>query len=337
MRNILVTGAAGFIGSFLCKALIEAPETRVVGLDNMNSYYDVSLKAARIEMIKRVAKPTNFTFIEGDITDFNLLERLFSEHHFSVVVNLAAQAGVRYSIENPRAYIDSNVVGFFNVLECCRDHPVDHLVFASSSSVYGGSSKVPFSETDRVDSPVSLYAATKKADELLAHAYSTLYDIPCTGLRFFTVYGPMGRPDMSYFKFTEHIVNGKPIQIYNMGDMRRDFTYIDDIVSGIQSVIDNPPITHGDCARYAIFNVGNSDPITLNTFVNTLERILHEEGLTANVAIRELLPMQPGDVYQTYADTSELERRTGYRPATPLEYGLRQFARWYRTFYSSKL
>ena len=354
MPAVLVTGAAGFIGAFLCKRLLEGGGCRVVGLDNMNAYYDPGLKGERLRMLARAAggqgheaDPAGFSlgpfrFVRADIADMEALEAVFSGERPSVVVNLAAQAGVRHSIENPRAYVDSNLVGFFDVLECCRRHPVGHLVYASSSSVYGGNEKVPFSEDDRVDEPVSLYAATKKSNELMAHAYSKLYSIPCTGLRFFTVYGPMGRPDMAYFSFTERLVRGETIKIFNMGDCRRDFTYIDDIVEGVVRVMGNPPeVRTGPdglpLAAHRVYNIGNSRPESLLGFVDTLQRVLVEEGVLPPgydfASRRELAPMQPGDVPATYADTSSLERDLGFRPSTRLEDGLRGFARWYRTYY----
>lgn len=344
-KTILVTGAAGFIGAHLCKRLLCAGKIRVAGLDNMNSYYDPGIKESRLRMLAEAAGGSasdadpggfscgNFSFVRADIADMAALEDTFERFRPDVVVNLAAQAGVRYSIENPRAYVDSNLVGFFNVLECCRRYPVEHLVYASSSSVYGGNAKVPYSTGDATDSPVSLYAATKKSNELMAYAYSKLYGIPATGLRFFTVYGPMGRPDMAYFKFTDHIVRGEPIQIYNMGDMRRDFTYVDDIVEGVAAVMARPPAEDAKGARHAVYNIGNSSPVPLLEFVDTLERVLAEEGVTDRRAVRELLPMQPGDVYQTYADVGPLERDFGFRPATRLEDGLREFARWYKDYY----
>ncbi len=341
-RTVLVTGAAGFIGAFLCKRLVEDGGWEVVGLDNMNSYYDPGIKEARLAMLREADSEGRFEFVRGDLTDAALIERLFAENGFDVVVNLAAQAGVRYSIENPKVYADSNLVGFFNILEACRHHPVKHLVYASSSSVYGGNEKVPFSEGDRVDEPVSLYAATKKSNELMAHAYSKLYSIPTTGLRFFTVYGPMGRPDMAYFKFADTLRAGGTIKIFNMGDCQRDFTYIDDIVEGVVRVMDNPPevATGADglpLAAHRIYNIGNSHPVQLLEFVSTLQRVLVEEGVLPKdydfEAHRELVSMQPGDVPVTYADTSALERDFGYRPATPLEDGLREFARWYRSYY----
>lgn len=341
-RKILVTGSAGFIGAFLVKKLLEDTDDFIVGLDNLNSYYDPAIKDARLRMLRQVDHEGRFTFVHGDLCDIALIERLFVQNGFDIVVNLAAQAGVRYSIENPRSYVDSNLVGFFNLLEACRHHPVGHLVYASSSSVYGGNKKVPFSEDDMVDSPVSLYAATKKANELMAAAYSKLYSIPSTGLRFFTVYGPMGRPDMAYFGFTNKLLRGEPIKIFNMGDCKRDFTYVEDIVEGVTRVMDNPPaVKMGEdglpMAAHRVYNIGNSDPVQLLEFVDTLQRVLVEEGvLPADYdfeAHRELVPMQPGDVPVTYADTSSLERDTGFKPSTKLEDGLREFACWYRDYY----
>ena len=354
-RRVLVTGAAGFIGAFLCRRLL-VDGCEVVGLDNVNDYYDPGIKLDRLRMLAEAAggeapdaDPGGFScgglsFVRADISDMGALEAVFRESRPSVVVNLAAQAGVRYSIENPRAYVDSNLVGFFNVLECCRRYPVEHLVYASSSSVYGGNEKVPFSEGDRVDEPVSLYAATKKSNELMAHAYSKLYSMPATGLRFFTVYGPMGRPDMAYFSFTDKLVRGETIKIFNMGDCRRDFTYIDDIVEGVVRVMGNPPqVELGEDGlprgAHRVYNIGNSDPESLLDFVDTLQRVLVEEGVLPQgydfEAHRELVPMQPGDVPVTYADTSALERDTGFRPSTRLEDGLREFARWYRGYYGA--
>ena len=341
-RIVLVTGAAGFIGSFLVKKLLETTEDHIVGLDNVNSYYDPGIKEARLRMLEEADADDRFTFVRGDLCDAALIERLFAENSFDVVVNLAAQAGVRYSIENPKAYIDSNLIGFFNILEGCRHHPVKHLVYASSSSVYGGNEKVPFSEEDRVDSPVSLYAATKKSNELMAAAYAKLYSIPATGLRFFTVYGPMGRPDMAYFGFTEKLRRGDTIKIFNMGDCKRDFTYVDDIVEGVRRVMDGAPEvkigTDGlPMAAHRVYNIGNSNPENLLGFVDTLQRVLVEEGVLPVdfdfEAHKQLVPMQPGDVPVTYADTSALERDFGYKPATPLEDGLRAFAKWYREYY----
>lgn len=341
-RTVFVTGAAGFIGAFLVKKLLEETDATIVGLDNLNSYYDPGIKEARLDMLAEMDSEGRFAFVRGDLCDAALIDRLFAENNFDVVVNLAAQAGVRYSIENPRAYVESNLVGFFNILEACRHHPVKHLVYASSSSVYGGNKKVPFSEDDMVDSPVSLYAATKKSNELMAAAYSKLYSIPATGLRFFTVYGPMGRPDMAYFGFTNKLLRGESIKIFNMGDCKRDFTYVEDIVEGVARVMDNPPaVKMGEdglpMAAHRVYNIGNSDPVQLLEFVDTLQRVLVEEGvLPADYdfeAHRELVPMQPGDVPVTYADTSSLERDTGFRPSTKLEDGLREFARWYRDYY----
>lgn len=335
-RRIFVTGAAGFIGAFLSDRLAREG-WNVVGLDNVNAYYDPGIKEDRLRMLRETDVAGRFTFVRGDLTDAALVERLFAENEFDVVVNLAAQAGVRYSIDNPKAYIDSNLIGFYNILEACRHHPVKHLVFASSSSVYGGNEKVPFSEVDQVDHPVSLYAATKKANELMAHAYSKLYDIPCTGLRFFTVYGPMGRPDMAYFKFANTLRAGGTIQIYNMGDCRRDFTYVDDIVEGIMRVMERVPEDCGTGARYKVYNIGNSEPVQLLEFVDTLQHVLVEEGVLPEDydfdAHKELVPMQAGDVVETYADCSELQRDFDYQPATKLEDGLRAFAKWYREYY----
>lgn len=347
MGLALVTGAAGFIGAHLCSRLV-ADGWDVIGLDNLNGYYDVGIKEDRLRTLAESAggsrgdaDPRGFIvgpieFVHADICDDGLLESLFEGRHFDAVVNLAAQAGVRYSIENPMAYVDTNVRGFANVLECCRRHSVGHLVFASSSSVYGGNEKVPYAESDPVDHPVSLYAATKKADELMAHAYAKLYGIPCTGLRFFTVYGPAGRPDMAYYKFTDLIARGEPIDIYGMGDMRRDFTYVADIVEGVVRVMGRVPGDCGTGARYRIYNIGGSRPVGLLDFVETLERVLVEEGVAKGPTERCLLPMQPGDVYQTYADTTELERDTGFVPHVPLEEGLREFARWYRRYYGAR-
>ena len=319
----------------MCQLLGQMKGGILLSLDNMNDYYDVSLKEARLACNEeRAAKSqVKHIFVKGSLDDKELIDSLFEEYHFDIVVNLAAQAGVRYSIDHPEAYIESNIVGFFNILEACRHHPVEHLVYASSSSVYGSNKKVPYSVDDKVDNPVSLYAATKKADELIAHAYSKLYGIPCTGLRFFTVYGPFGRPDMAYFKFTNKIVKGESIQIYNMGDMWRDFTYIDDIVTGVVNVMGRAPEPNEDGVRYKVYNIGNNHPEPLMGFVDTLERVLMEEGVIDKPAVRELLPMQPGDVYQTYADVTDLERDFGFKPSTPLEEGLRKFARWYKEYY----
>lgn len=333
-KRVLVTGAAGFIGSFLCMQLLESSDAVVTGLDNMNGYYDIGIKNDRVRALENAGRSSGrFVFVKGDLADEGIVNAVFEEYRPDIVVNLAAQAGVRYSIENPRTYIDSNIVGFFNVLEACRKLPIEHLVFASSSSVYGSNEQVPYSVDDKADNPVSLYAATKKSNELMAHAYSELYNIPCTGLRFFTVYGPMGRPDMAYFKFTNKIVKGEPIKIYNMGDMRRDFTYIDDIVTGVINIMSKAPAEAKDGAKYKIYNIGNNHPESLMHFVETLERMLLEEGLIDLPAEHEFMPMQPGDVYQTYADISELERDFNFRPSTSLEDGLRQFVSWYKGYY----
>lgn len=337
MNSILVTGAAGFIGSNLAKRLLrDFPEARIVGVDNLNDYYDVSLKHERLAQI--AALGGQWTFVQADIADRTAVEQLFAGHSFSVVVNLAAQAGVRYSIDHPEAYISSNLVGFYNILEACRHHPVRHLVYASSSSVYGANSKVPYSTDDPVDTPVSLYAATKKSNELLAHAYSKLYDIPTTGLRFFTVYGPAGRPDMAYYKFTEMLLAGKTIQLYNYGHCRRDFTYVDDIVEGVVRVMQRAPERRQGAdglpvPPYKIYNIGNSSPVELLDFVTILQEELVRAGVLPPdydfAAHRQLVPMQPGDVVATYADTSPLERDFGFRPSTSLRDGLRAFAEWF--------
>ena len=342
MKTVFITGAAGFIGSSLAlRVLADEPETRLVGLDNMNDYYDVRIKEARLARLKTYP---NFIFVQGSLADKVLLDSIFEQYAPQVVVNLAAQAGVRYSITNPDAYIESNLIGFYNVLEACRRHPVEHLVYASSSSLYGGNKKVPFSTDDPVDTPVSLYAATKKSNELMAHAYAKLYDIPSTGLRFFTVYGPAGRPDMAYFGFTDKLIKGETIQIFNYGNCQRDFTYIDDIVEGVTRVMRRPPEkkTGEDglpLPPYAVYNIGNSKPENLLDFVTILqEELVRAKVLPADYdfeAHKRLVPMQPGDVPVTYADTSALERDFGFRPATPLREGLRRFAQWYYAFYLS--
>ncbi|MDD7449866.1 MAG: SDR family NAD(P)-dependent oxidoreductase [Treponema sp.] len=332
-KNILVTGAAGFIGSNLAKKLLETEKNiTIIGIDCITDYYDTSLKDERLALLEKHGE--KFVFVKGDIADKDCVEKLFEKYKPSVVVNLAAQAGVRYSITNPESYIHSNLIGFFNILEACRHHQVDHLVFASSSSVYGSNKKVPYSTEDKVDNPVSLYAATKKSNELMAHAYCKLYKIPATGLRFFTVYGPMGRPDMAYFKFTDKLVKGEPIQIYNNGDMYRDFTYIDDIVTGIVKVMKKQPAETEDGAPYKIYNIGNNHPESLMNFVNILEKCLMDEGIISEPGKKELLPMQSGDVYQTYADVSELEKDFDFKPATTLEEGLKAFAHWYKGYYN---
>ena len=338
MSEILVTGAAGFIGSFLSKKLLEQGEN-VVGIDNLNDYYDVRLKEERLKMLKRFE---NFRFVNLNIADKAAVDKVFSEHKFNIAVNLAAQAGVRYSIENPGVYIESNLIGFFNILEACRHNPVEHLVYASSSSVYGANKKIPFSVEDRVDNPVSLYAATKKSNELMAHCYSKLYNIPSTGLRFFTVYGPMGRPDMAYFGFTDKLRRGETIKIFNYGNCKRDFTYVDDIVEGVMRVMAKPPEKkNGEdglpLPPYAVYNIGNSNPENLLEFVDILRQELIRAGVLPSdydfEAHKELVPMQPGDVPVTYADTSALERDFGYKPSTTLREGLRSFAEWYAGFY----
>lgn len=315
----------------MCKNLLEnVSGIKIIGIDCITDYYDVSLKQERLDMLSSLKK--DFTFVKGDIADKSLLDSLFEKYNPAVVVNLAAQAGVRYSIDNPDAYIHSNMIGFYNILECCRNNPVEHLVFASSSSVYGSNKKVPYSTEDKVDNPVSLYAATKKSNEFFAHAYSKLYKIPCTGLRFFTVYGPMGRPDMAYFKFTNKLVKGEPIQIYNNGDMYRDFTYVDDIVKGVRAVMQKIPEATDDGALYKIYNIGNSRPESLMRFVEILENCLIKENIISEQGKKELLPMQPGDVYQTFADVSDLEKDFGFKPATTLEQGLGAFAKWYKGY-----
>ena len=337
---VFITGASGFIGSNLAKRILTTePDTKVVGLDNMNDYYDVRIKEARLEELQKFE---NYTFIKGNLADKALINSIFEQYHPDIVVNLGAQAGVRYSITNPDAYIESNMIGFYNILEACRHYPVEHLVYASSSSVYGSNKKVPYSTDDKVDNPVSLYAATKKSNELMAHAYSKLYNIPSTGLRFFTVYGPAGRPDMAYFGFTNKLVNGETIKIFNYGNCKRDFTYVDDIVEGVVRVMTKAPEKkNGEdglpIPPYAVYNIGNSNPENLLDFV----QILSEELVRAGVlpadydfeAHKELVPMQPGDVPVTFADTEPLERDFGFKPHTPLREGLRKFAEWYKEFY----
>ena len=346
MKTILVTGSAGFIGSNLVKRLFkDMAEGTIVGVDNLNDYYDPSLKEYRLRELDEISRKqpdVNYHFVKGSIADRELINRLFAEYKFDIVVNLAAQAGVRYSIENPDVYIESNIIGFYNILEACRHNPVEHLVYASSSSVYGGNKKVPFSTDDPVDNPVSLYAATKKSNELMAHCYSKLYNIPSTGLRFFTVYGPAGRPDMAYFGFTNKLLRGDTIQIYNYGNCRRDFTYVDDIVEGIVRVMAKAPVkkTGEDglpIPPYKVYNIGGGQPENLLDFV----QILQEELLRAGVlpqdydfeAHKQLVPMQPGDVPTTYADASVLERDFGFVPKITLREGLRHFAEWYKEYY----
>lgn len=331
MKTILITGAAGFIGSNLAKALVS--DNKIIGFDNVNDYYDIRLKEYRLAQFET---SPNFTFIKGDLADKQAVDSIFEQYKPDIVVNLAAQAGVRYSIDNPQAYIDSNLIGFFNILEACRNNPVEHLVYASSSSVYGSNKKVPYSTDDKVDNPVSLYAATKKSNELMAHAYSKLYDIPATGLRFFTVYGPAGRPDMAYFKFTNKLVKGEKIQLYNFGDMYRDFTYIDDIVTGVINIMNKAPKANEDGVKYKVYNIGNNSPESLMDFVNILEEKLMKYGIIDTEAEKELLPMQPGDVYQTYADVSELEKDFGFKPSTSLAEGLDRFAKWYKEYYKEQ-
>ena len=341
-KTILVTGSAGFIGSNLVmKLLREVPSARIIGIDNMNDYYDVSIKEWRLREIEALADG-NYEFVKGDIADKALIGRLFETYAPDIVVNLAAQAGVRYSITNPDAYIQSNLIGFYNILEACRHHLPEHLVYASSSSVYGSNKKVPYSTDDKVDNPVSLYAATKKSNELMAHAYSKLYNIPSTGLRFFTVYGPAGRPDMAYFGFTDKLLRGETIRIFNYGNCKRDFTYVDDIVEGVYRVMRGAPEKKDGedglpIPPYAVYNIGNSAPENLLDFVDILQQELVRAGvLPADYdfeAHKQLVPMQPGDVPMTYADTAALERDYGFKPNTPLREGLRRFAEWYKGFY----
>jgi UDP-glucuronate 4-epimerase len=323
-RPILITGAVGFIGFHLSRALI-SKGLSVAGFDNLNEYYDVSLKGARLAILNR--EPA-FSFARGDLSDQTSIDELFKEYKPEIVLNMAAQAGVRYSIEKPGAYIDSNIVGFFNILEACRTYPVKHLIYASSSSVYGNQQKTPFSVEDSVDRPISLYAATKKSNELMAFTYSHLYGIPTTGLRFFTVYGPYGRPDMAVYKFTKNIIEGKPIQVYNSGDMYRDFTYVDDIVKGIENMLFSPPAPGENGNSYKLYNIGNNNPVRLSRFIEILEENIGKK------AVIEYLPMQPGDVYQTYADVTPLMEDFGFKPNTPIEAGLGQFVKWYRSHYS---
>lgn len=347
-KTVLVTGAAGFIGANLVMALLGSVEDiRIIGLDSMNDYYDVSIKEhrlAQIEGLKKNCPNSQWTFVKGNIADKQLIDKIFREQEIYVVVNLAAQAGVRYSITNPDAYIEANLIGFYNILEACRHNPVEHLVYASSSSVYGSNKKVPYSTEDQVDNPVSLYAATKKSNELMAHAYSKLYNIPSTGLRFFTVYGPAGRPDMAYFGFTNKLLQGQTIEIFNYGNCKRDFTYIDDIVEGILRVMGHAPekVTGEDglpVPPYKVYNIGNNQPENLLDFVNILQEELVSAGVLSSdydfEAHKKLVPMQPGDVPVTYADTSALERDFGFKPNTPLREGLRKFAKWYKEFYLS--
>ena len=322
-QTYFITGAAGFIGFYLSKRLLEGG-AKVIGLDNMNDYYEVSLKEERLRILNEL---DGFTFIKGDLADKDMIMSIFKDYKPDIVVNLAAQAGVRYSIDNPDAYIQSNLVGFFNILEGCRHYPVKHLVYASSSSVYGGNTKIPFCVEDQVDKPVSLYAATKKSNELMAYSYSKLYGIKLTGLRFFTVYGPMGRPDMAYFKFAKKIMKGEPIQIYNNGDMYRDFTYVDDIVEGIVNILPHTPEADELGAYYKVYNIGNNKPEKLMDYIAALESALGRE------AKKEFLPMQPGDVYQTYADVTDLIRDFDFKPETTIQDGLNRFAEWFLKYY----
>lgn len=327
----LVTGAAGFIGYFLSKRLLEHG-CRVVGLDNLNDYYDVNLKYARLEILESY---DNFSFVRRDLADKEALFRTYEQFRPNIVVNLAAQAGVRYSIENPDVYIQSNIIGFHNILEACRAYPVDHLIYASSSSVYGANKKVPFEETDFVDNPVSLYASTKKSNELMAHTYSHLYQIPATGLRFFTVYGPMGRPDMAYYGFTNKYFAGEPIRIYNNGDFERDlyrdFTYIDDIIEGVIRLLDRPPLD--DEVQHVVYNIGNNKPEKLMTFIETLEKALSDVTGRRIVFDKIFEPMKPGDVPATFASTDRLQQAIGFKPSTPIQEGLQKFAEWYVQYY----
>lgn len=341
-KTVLVTGAAGFIGSNLVKRLFnEFPDIKIVGIDSVTDYYDVNIKYGRLAEIEALNR--DWTFVKASIADKGIVNDLFAKHHFAVVVNLAAQAGVRYSITNPDAYIESNLIGFYNILEACRHYEVEHLVYASSSSVYGSNKKVPYSTDDKVDNPVSLYAATKKSNELMAHAYSKLYNIPSTGLRFFTVYGPAGRPDMAYFGFTNKLVHGDTIKIFNYGNCKRDFTFVDDIVEGVVRVMQHAPEKQNGedglpIPPYKVYNIGNSHPENLLEFVNILQQELLRAGVLPSDydfdAHKELVPMQPGDVPVTYADTTPLEQDFGFRPSTPLREGLRKFAEWYRGYYA---
>jgi len=327
-KTILVTGCAGFIGFHLSKRLLSNNYT-IIGIDNLNDYYDVDLKHARLDLLKEYK---NFSFALSSIEDKKAMEEIFAENDIDIVINLAAQAGVRYSLENPYAYIQSNVIGFMNILECCRHHQIEHLIYASSSSVYGANTKMPFSTNDNVDYPVSLYAATKKANELMAHTYSHLYDLPTTGLRFFTVYGPWGRPDMSYFKFAKAIINGEKMEVYNSGNMKRDFTYIDDIVEGIVRLLDKKPEriklpSISSNAPYKIYNIGNNQPVELMHFISVIEEKIGKK------AFKEFLPMQAGDVLITYADVEDLEQDVGFKPKTMIDEGIKKFVDWYKEYY----
>ncbi len=345
-KTVLVTGSSGFVGANLVMELLRTVDgIKIVGIDSMNDYYDVSIKKHRLANILNLAAQkfkSQYIFLKGNIADKEFIDSCFEEHHFDVVVNLAAQAGVRYSITNPDAYIESNIIGFYNILEACRNHPVEHLIYASSSSVYGSNKKIPYSTDDKVDNPVSLYAATKKSNELMAHAYSKLYNIPSTGLRFFTVYGPAGRPDMAYFGFTNKLLKGETIQIFNYGNCKRDFTFVDDIVEGIKRIMQcAPEKENGEdglpLPPYRVYNIGNNSPENLLDFVDVLQQELIRAGVLPEdydfEAHKELVPMQAGDVPVTYADTSALERDFGFKPSTSLREGLRKFAEWYKDFY----
>lgn len=326
MKKVLITGGAGFIGFHLSKKLLEN-EYEVIAIDNLNDYYDVHLKQERLNILKNYDK---FSFIKLDIAEKDGLIDLFKKEQFNIVINLAAQAGVRYSITHPESYITSNIIGFYNILECCRNYPIEHLLFASSSSVYGKNEKVPYSTEDKTDRPVSLYAATKKSDELMAYAYSNLYDIKATGLRFFTVYGPFGRPDMAYFSFTKNIYDNKEIKIFNNGDMYRDFTYIDDIIEGIYRLLNKIPKNDSSGVPFKVYNIGNNKPVKISEFVSILEKEIGKE------AVKKYLPMQLGDVYQTYADIEELKKETGFTPSVSIEEGLHNFISWYKKFYKGR-
>lgn len=337
MKRVLITGAAGFIGFHVALSLLKRGD-RVIGVDNLNDYYDVNLKRDRLEKLRHSTGSQSFRFIKADLANQKKIEKIFQEGAFDVVVHLAAQAGVRYSLKNPHAYINSNIVGFMNILEGCRYSKVKHLVFASSSSVYGNNARIPFSESDNVDHPISLYAASKKANELMAHTYAYLYGLPCTGLRFFTVYGPWGRPDMACFLFTKAILAGKPIDVFNFGNMKRDFTYIDDVVEGVVRIAEKIPQLNPDwdreksdpgssCAPYKLYNIGNHHPVDLAQFIEMLETQLGKK------AIKNLLPIQPGDVPATYADVDNLMKDIGFQPSTPIEVGIQRFVEWYRAYY----
>jgi len=335
MSVTLITGAAGFIGFHLAHHILSnSTETFIIGFDNLNDYYDVGLKNARLDILRDY---NNFTFIKGDLLDKSTLDTLFIKYKPEVIINLAAQAGVRFSITYPEAYINSNVLGFFNILEACRHYKPTHLIYASSSSVYGSNKKTPYAIEDKTDNPVSLYAATKKANELFAYTYSKLYNIPMTGLRFFTVYGEYGRPDMAYYNFTEKMIKGEPINLFNYGDMYRDFTYVGDVIKGLTKIINKPPATDVHGVYHRLYNIGNNRPEKLVYFVDILERILIEEGLINQPAKRELLPMQQGDVFQTFADVEDLKRDFGFKPDTSLETGLIKFVKWYKEYHKNKI